>query len=322
MYKNPVTLRLFLCSAVFYSFSLFAMLPKVAMPEAKKQEEIVVLSTDELSSASKDLYKKLRRAAQQGFFYVEMPQEIAELLEHAVDFGSNFYKNEELKAVKLPTGGGYKDWEHAQMETFFCERSYWEEYYPSKVVELAERLIPFSLEIFNRIFPLVVGKLPRDRWNKAVGDLFEKDGSYHFSFNHYRRAKQMLGIQEHQDFGYITLLFITKDGLHGKFGHDSTYQPIPRKEGYIIVNFGKAFEILVNDTSKLIGGWHYVEQITEEQGERISFGLFSDNKHQTPLHRITETGDLEVVYENYGKYLEASLAQVDKKGQKTATSGN
>ena len=86
-------------------------------------KELVVVSQDELQNPTEELDNKLLQAAQQGFFYVEIPEEIRPLFEEAITFGNTFYRNEELKKVKLPTNGGYKDWEHAQMETFFCESS-------------------------------------------------------------------------------------------------------------------------------------------------------------------------------------------------------
>ncbi len=275
------------------------------------KESVQSFTQEELLGTSEELEVRLRRAAQQGFFYVEMPEKLELLIGDAVEFAHKFYKDKKLKNIKMPAGGGYKDWEKAQAESFFCERSFWGKCYPEEVVALANSLINLSEEIFGKVFPLVAEQLPKDQWSKAVGDLFKKDGSYHFSFNHYRPTKKMIGVQPHRDFGYITLLFINKEGLRAKI--DNEWCSIPPKKGYFVVNFGRAFEILVNDSSKLIGNWHYVEQIPEEEsGDRISFGLFSDNKPTSAVCRITADGELEEVYPNYGKYLEASLVEVDQ----------
>lgn len=118
----------------------------------------------------------------------------------------------------------------------------------------------------------------------------------------------MIGFNPHRDVGYVTVLFINKKGLNAKI--DGEWEPVGPKPGHFIVNFGKAFEILVNDTSKLVGSLHYVEEISEEIGDRISFGLYSNNSLDTSIYKVTSDGNLEIVYDTYAELAKAITDEV------------
>ncbi len=63
---------------------------------AQPVEAILSLTQKEITSESKELEDKLRKAARQGFFYVEIPSEAQELIPDAVHFAHTFHKNENL----------------------------------------------------------------------------------------------------------------------------------------------------------------------------------------------------------------------------------
>lgn len=278
--------------------------------KVRAAEEIVSITEQELHSNSPELEQKLLQAARQGFFYVEIPAKLQEQVKEAVDYAHTFYKDEALKSAKLSLTSGYHDFEHAQFETFFCERPHWN-IYPGHIQECAQGLVDVSLTILRKVFPLVLPQLPPEHWKQATGGLLDGLGTYFFSFNHYRLAKNMIGLLPHQDTGYITLLYIDKKGLHAHIDNKQ-WQAIQPKPGYFVVNFGRAFEILVNDSSRLVGAWHFVEKITEEShgGDRISFGLFSDNHPDTAVMAASAEGKLTLKYQSYSAYLKDYLADV------------
>ncbi len=269
---------------------------------------IVKITEKELETNNAALKQKLKKAAQMGFFYVEIPSGAKQFVPHATEFANSFHEDEKLKALELPGFSGYNNREQFQMESFFCEESLWADIYPYEVSELAKQCKDLAVLLMRKLFPIVLPHLSNDKWSQATGQLLQNGGLYHFSFNHYPTEISLSGVDEHQDFGYITLLYTDKEGLFAKI--EDTWWPISPKEDCFIVNFGRAFELLVNDQSKLIGGWHRVEQITQEKhhGDRISFGLFNDNDLAFPLQRVTKEGALEIVYASYQQYLDNSFS--------------
>jgi isopenicillin N synthase-like dioxygenase len=270
-------------------------------------EAIVVISQHELNQNDQALDAKLRQAAHQGFFYLELPSKAQQLLNNSIQFAHTFCQNEILKTTKLPGFSGYHDREHAQVESYYLERSLWNQFFPAAVAELGEILTHESTRLFHKILPLVIPHLSKNAWNVATGGVSDGNGLCHFSFNHYRIGIDAIGLKPHRDFGYLSLLFINKEGLYAKI--DGTWISIAPKPGYLIVNFGKAFEILVNDSSKLTACWHYVEKISEAKhgGNRISFVLSTDNDLAMPLQKVMPNGELEVVYAQYTEFLDSSF---------------
>lgn len=275
-------------------------------------EPLLSFTHDELYSPSPALNEKLRRAIRQGFFYVEIPPMTKDLIPEAVNFAHSFYKNPQFKEAALSHVTTFHDFPHAQFESFFCEQPYWS-IYPEAIQICANSLIDLSLTLLRNIMPLVLPQLSSQDWAPATGGLFGGKGNYFFSFNHYRPEKKMIGLIPHQDTGYITLLFIDKKGLYGFI--NNKWCSIDPKPGFFIVNLGRALEMLVNDTSKLVASWHFVERITAEKhgGDRISFGLFSDNHPETPVMAASPDGRLITKYQTYSQYLDEYKAEVKNK---------
>jgi len=274
-------------------------------------KDIITITEQELQSGGQNLEIKLRQAARDGFFYVQIPTKAQDLIAHGLDFANNFYKDTHFTSlVDLPKFTGYRKHEHSQVEGFYCEREFWHELYPAEVAQLADCFNNLSLDLFRKIVPLVLDQLPVEKYNQATGGLYNDRGMYHFEFKHYRTEQAEIGINPHQDTGYITLLFIDKKGLYVKI--NDIWQPVPPKPGYLIVNFGGTFEILVNDKNKLQASWHFVERITPEKhgGDRINFALFSNNSLDVPAQRALVTGELEVVCASYQEFLEKTFLTV------------
>jgi len=289
--------------------SLNAMEAKIELADKGElgNKKIVSLSEKELYGNSEELDKKLLQAAQQGFCYVEIPKKLKDWLDEVVQFANGFYKDEELKAKEFSWTTKYHDFKEAQVESFVCQQPYWKKAYPKNIKEFAQELTELSELIFHKTLSLVLPQLPQNQREKATGGLYNDKGVYFFSFNHYRPTKKMIGFNPHRDIGYVTVLFINKKGLNAKI--DGKWESIVPKPGHFIVNFGKAFEVLVNDTSKLVGSLHYVEEISEEIGDRISFGLFSNSSLDASVYKVTSDGNLEIAYD---AYVELSKVIIDE----------
>jgi isopenicillin N synthase-like dioxygenase len=268
---------------------------------------LITLLHQELYSNSPELYTKLKQAARQGVFYLEISEQSQKLIPHAVQFANSFYKNDYLISLQLPGYSGYNNRENAQVESFYADQSVWQTVYPQQITELANEMQEVSEYITLKILTLLLPQLSTDIMHIATNGLLKGNGLFHFIFNHYRPKKKMVGLSPHRDFGYVTILYIDKPGLHAKI--DGSWHPIPPREGYFVVNFGRTFEILVNDPNRLIASWHYVEQITHEKhvGDRISFGISSDNAITAPLRRLTHMGALEIAYANTKEFIDTAF---------------
>lgn len=270
---------------------------------------IITLTYQELYSNNTELDVKLQQAARQGFFYLEMPPEYKRLIPHAVHFGNIFYKDEYYRNLQLPGYSGYKDRKTAQAEGFYCMESLWQQVYSPPIVQLAQGMKRDAERILHKILELLLPQIPLETLQQITGGLLSNNGLYHLSYKHYRPEMKLIGLPPHRDFGYLTMLYIDKKGLHAKI--DGKWYPIPPREGSFIVNFGKAFELLVNDPSRLNASWHYVEQITQEKhgGDRMCFALFSDNNLESPLYQILHDGKVNILYATYKEYVDISFKE-------------
>lgn len=270
---------------------------------------IITLSHQELYSNGPELDAKLRQAARQGFFYLEMPKQYYPLIPHAVHFGNMFYKDEYYRNLELPGYSGYKDRKLAQAEGFYCEQSLWQQVYAPPIAQLAHYMKQDSNQILLKVLEVVLPDISQDTLYHITGGLLDNNGLYHLSYKHYRPEKTIIGLPPHRDFGYITILFIDKKGLHAKI--DGKWHPIAPRQGFFIVNFGRALELLVNDPTRLNASWHYVEQITQEKhnGDRMCFALFTDNNLSQPLYQLNSDGTTKVLYSTYKDYVDEAFAQ-------------
>lgn len=254
------------------------------------------ISSEDLKN--KDVLRsKLVKAARQGFFYLEIPQNCRELIPSANEFGNKFYRDESI--VNRPHIGwtGYNKNENQQREALFVEQSEWKNWYPNEVVTLAERMRTVSLELMKNILKAV--EIPKEKWSIATGEAIEGKGSSHFSFNHYRSHEDKIGCLPHRDFGLLTFLFFEKGGLEAIV--DGEWVAVAPKKGYFVINISKAFETYVNNPAKVKAAWHRVIKVNED---RISFGLFSDHSLDRPVYRQETDGTITEVYPTFRQFAE------------------
>lgn len=270
-------------------------------------EQRIAVSQQSLESISREdlknndvLRNKLVKAARQGFFYLEIPDNCRELIPAAIEFGNEFYKDESI--VNRPHIGwtGYNKNENQQREALFVEESEWKNWYPEKVTTLAARMRALSLEILKNILEAV--EIPEEKWGIATGDATEGKGLCHFSFNHYRSHEDKIGCLPHRDLGGLTFLFFVKGGLEAVI--DGEWVPVPPKKDYFVINISKALETFVNNKDKLNAAWHRVIKVNED---RVSFGLFSDHALNNPVCKQEEDGSISIVSPTFKQFAEESF---------------
>lgn len=245
--------------------------------------------------------EKVRVAAHAGFFYLQIPEMLIPSIDSAYNFAESFYKDERCRNAKLTWVSGFHDVQDAQIESFICHNAHWD-FYPEDVRACAHALAALSRKILRVFMEILLPQLSQENYGVATGGLLSGGGAPFFSFNHYRPEKECLGVMPHKDSGFLTLLYINKPGLLAQI--DGKWLPIAPLKGCLVVNLGKAFELLVHDRSKLNAAWHYVQRTAREvHGDRVSFACFSDNHPDSELMTVHSDGQLEALYTSYQEYL-------------------
>lgn len=267
---------------------------------------IEIISQAEVNGPAEALRERIKSAAKDGFFYLEMPPQCQEYLVAACDFANNFYNNAQLKTMQLPGWSGYRTEENSQREHFFLERLLWEKIYPEGVQKLAILCSELCHKLLSEIF--IAYNIPENLWEQVSGGVTTREGQEHFSFNHYRSEVPKIGLKVHRDFGILTALYINSDGLKARIRNNEWVKIAPR-EGYLLINFGRALETIINCPEEFCAAWHGVDQLTND---RISFGLFVDPKNSASLYKMQD-GIPVMVKESYSAYVQECFADVYSK---------
>lgn len=278
-----------------------------------KNCNIVQLTWEELEENSTNFKQKFSQALREGFFYVEIPKDLFQNITETKKFADNLRSNETIKKIKLHPKLDYQERFGTQAVAFGALSKHWEEVYPKPVKEIAEAMNDMALKILKASLKHL--SVPEDIWDLVTGELTTGKGANAFTLNHYKTGEQKIGLTPHKDLGWITLLFIDKMGLESTQDGKKWYA-IPPKEGYFVVNFGRAFELLIGSTDKLRASLHRVRHIEEKEGERTSFGLFNFHTEGAEVFQMKENNDLAhfATYEEYLNlcYLEFKKTQDGK----------
>lgn len=263
---------------------------------------------------SKEGDSKFKKAMQDGFIYLEIPESCGKLIEIGRAFANSFYKSAEVKGLKLDGFGGYHDRSQVnlQVESFYANRNDWEHLvsksiFSEELKKLAEEMNKVGLEILRKI--LATLELPEEKWDTLTGDVASDKATTFFSFNHYRTELAHEGLGAHKDFGFVTVLFIDKLGLEGKV--QNNWVNVPPLENHFIINFGRCLELITKQSGKINAIEHRVRMLTED---RASFGVFMDGKGELPVYCYDEKSkETSKLYESYSEYMALSFAEKYKK---------
>lgn len=259
---------------------------------------------------------KFSQALRNGFFYVEFPEAFQMHLHATTVFARTLRQREaELKQFNSEPQVGYQVRHGTQAVSFVTKKFQWEKAYPKEIQILASAMSELALKILKEA--LIHFSIPQDKWNRATGELTNGQGTIVFSINHYQPGPEKIGLIPHKDMGWLTALLINETdsemGLEAKI--DDQWISIPPREGYILINFGKAFEILINDPNKLTASLHRVRQVANE---RISWGAFINHQEGTSICQLQSSGELHEI-QTYEEYLQGCFKEFEAL-QKTTNS--
>jgi isopenicillin N synthase-like dioxygenase len=266
---------------------------------------MIKMSWKEMQDKSVEYHQKFGQALKDGFFYVEIPNGLKHKVAGVQQFAKTIRTNETLKAAQLGDRLGYQE-RHGTQNVAFCALSHqWEQVYPQEIAEVAKEMNKISIEILKSALQYL--SIPEEKWSLATGELTDGKGSNAFSINHYLPQEKKIGLIPHKDMGWITVLFIDKAGLQSCMD-GKEWIDVPAEKDHFVINFGRAFEILINETSQLRASIHRVREIAQEEIERTSFGVFINHTEGTCIQQMDDQGSL-VQKQTYGEYLNQCFAE-------------
>ncbi|MBA3238854.1 MAG: isopenicillin N synthase family oxygenase [Parachlamydiaceae bacterium] len=260
------------------------------------EEKILLFSQEEFKKSGNVFINKLQEAARRGFFYLEIPENCKELIPFATEFANRFYREESIINREQIRYTGYHNKEGTQKESLFVEDSEWKKnWFSDEIVRLATHMQTLAVSVLQKILAAV--EIPEEQWEMATGGAISGGGMHHFTFNHYRPEKDEPGLNPHRDYGLLTLLFIEKGGLEAEI--DGAWVPISPKKDYFVINISRALEAFVNNKEKMNAVWHQVIKVKED---RISFGLFSDPRLDSPIYKREPDESITTIYTKYKEF--------------------
>jgi isopenicillin N synthase-like dioxygenase len=184
---------------------------------------------------------------------------------------------------------GYADRPN-QVEQLQLESAHWEKYLPAEVASLLRQMEVLTLDTLHGV--LAAAGVPRADWETITGDASSGEGWCHSTVNHYRsRVRDRIGIVDHTDSGFITVLFADQPGL--EILQDGHWQPVEVQNSYFIVNLGDCLEILSkNLPHPMKAVIHRVPespQISVKE-DRSSFTVFMGPRYDMPIYTYDSSG--------------------------------
>ncbi|MFD9904553.1 2OG-Fe(II) oxygenase family protein [Streptomyces sp. NPDC059063] len=158
-----------------------------------------------------------------------------------------------------------------QIEQFLLERRFWSAGYPAEIAALGEALTRLARAVLCSVLTHV--GIPERDWRRATGGCSRAEGSYHLTFNHYRPAREEIGLSSHKDDGFLTILRTTAPGL--EVSREDHWETVPADPGCFIVNFGLSMEILTASSRMPVAA--IMHRVARQQDDRSSFGHFSSS---------------------------------------------
>lgn len=219
------------------------------------------------------------RALAEGVFFMEIPDDLD--VTAGDEFARQFYLGPGAEPYGRFRGLEYDKFGDPllgfhqrvnQIEQFLLERRFWEGHFPAEIAKLGEGLTVVSQRILRGVLSHV-GLPPLD-WRRATGGCSEAAGSYHLTFNHYRPARDEIGLNSHKDDGFVTVLRTTSPGL--EVNRENAWEAVPTDAAFFVVNFGLSMELLTAACSAPVAA--IMHRVAHQEVDRSSFGHFSSSR--------------------------------------------
>lgn len=187
---------------------------------------------------------------------------------------------------------GYAD-RPDQVEQLQLESAHWDKYLPDEVTDLLRQMEAVTLCTLHGV--LEAAGVPPGDWDTITGGASNGNGWCHSTVNHYRsHLPGRIGIVEHTDSGFITVLYTDQPGL--EILHAGEWQSVEVQSEYFIVNLGDCLEILTrNSPQPITAVIHRVPESpsNREHGDRSSFTVFIGPRYDMVIYTYNSDGALK-----------------------------
>jgi hypothetical protein len=236
----------------------------------------------------------LTRALRDGCFALEIPPELD--LTPGLRLAREFYRAADEGE---PGTSGYRgfrqrsdvyfDREHFQTEHVLIDRPGRARHFPPALAAMCEQMNGLGLLVLRHVLAAI--GVPRVLWSRVTGGAIDDAGTHWYASSHYRPERDQLGCAPHKDTGFVTILYIEREGLEASCGGEwVSIDPVP---GCFIVNFGGALEILTEATHTPVRAiLHRVRRTVRQPGveDRFSFAAFVNPPATGTLYRCDASG--------------------------------
>lgn len=154
----------------------------------------------------------LRAAIEQGLFLLKIPETLN--LEPGIKLCREFY----LPATSSTRYRGFRpqtdiyfDREHFQTEHLLVDKTRWATRLPGAVVKMVLAMDALGQVILQSALREL--GVAQALWATASGGAVTGLGTHWFAASHYRPERHLPGCAEHQDTGFVTLLYTRQSGL-------------------------------------------------------------------------------------------------------------
>jgi isopenicillin N synthase-like dioxygenase len=258
------------------------------------------LQRAQLSSEGLDFSESdgLVNALALGAFLLEVPSGLN--LAPGIKMCQSFYKSKG-RSDDLYTGHsrdphaqsklGYEDRPN-QVEQLQIESHLWSKYFPSEVVGLLEQMKALTLATLKFLFK--ASGVDDNHWQTITGGGDGATSLCYTTLNHYRSEKRgNIGIVEHTDSGFITIIYVDKPGF--EINVDGHWMPIKADPNCFIVNLGDAYEILTRySPCRGAAVLHRVAETHPDSNglDRSSFTVYMGPDFDMTLYQYSAVGEL------------------------------
>lgn len=237
---------------------------------------MIQFTHQEFKNENPAFQEKFRQAMKEGIFYLGIPEELKENLPFAVQYAENLPNNTELKTLTDET----TTYEKAGFESFSAMEQSWKHIFPTEIQKIAYAMNAIAIDVLKTALQQL--SIPEEQWDMVT---CMKD-TYCFTINSYHPAPEKTSLSPHKDKGWITVLFMNKAGLE-RYNQEHVWEEVLPKEGYFVINFGYAFEVLAHP--KLNACIHRVRNVIEE---RISIVVHQHHDKNKDIYCLSNSGDL------------------------------
>lgn len=209
-----------------------------------------------------------------GFFYVSIDPVDVNIVNNMIELNKNYFslqEDEKTKQILDKNGLGYAPLKRVSLNKDKKEIKESFSYRPNQIEcidnDLTKKYFDIMSKYSKNIFTKVIKSLniPIENYVSAITPSFDTLTMIHYPKITNTNDDNVCGIAPHTDWGLLTLLYTSTDGLQIK--HDNQWFDIPTLPNHLIVNIADMLEIISDEQYK--STLHQV--ITKDEKYSIAF---------------------------------------------------